>query len=458
MRGKVGLGNTREGLIEGNMLGLFDLLSVNVKIENISKGLGKTKKDANPSIMDEAGRPMSASRQGVDTTTKRAKRLEVGHFTGAKLKTGLGPLTMITEIVKADIVVKCVRPKLGGKSSTSQACTESVFDGAMRALARGVLMRRVSSGRLDSVASIFKKSTEFTTTSKLTTKIHADIFVSNILATAMLGKPAIDEIDWRSLTTEGLSVKCTTLVIGEQDVTTLTVETQQAEHAVAVFRSLHNKTHINGDALIADSSAARVSFAPSMLGQLLLGTDRAWAQFGIGDRQLRQTKDSFLEMVHATGVQMAEAMMPQDPILLPRQGMNDASVIRSISEGRRPRIRASTGRSRASTGRRSTRGSRESRRRRERIRRGRNTVGSLPDCGSSGGSGGMLTGARVALRCKIAGRVIRASRRRSIIGNRDTRRGGVGARGVHRIRIRRRGSNLGGPRRVKFTEMDAETR
>ena len=145
--------------------------------------------------MNQASRPVCTSRKGVHTTTKCAERLQIRDLTSTKLKARLSAFTMTGEIVQPKEMMEGIRPELRVQVGASKDSTKSVLDGSVRAFARSRLMGRISGSGFNGVTSFLEKRANITATTKFTTKIHPNIFISDVLATAMFCKPAIDEIE-----------------------------------------------------------------------------------------------------------------------------------------------------------------------------------------------------------------------------------------------------------------------
>jgi hypothetical protein len=284
--------------------------------------------------MNEAGRSMSSSWKCIDTAAKGSQRLEIRHGTGADFKTRLGAITMAGQIVEPKIMVEGIRPELGVQCGARKDSTKSILDSSVRAFAGAGLMGQISSSGFNGVASFLEKRANITATTKFTTKIHPNIFISDVLATAMLCEPAIDEIERWWFIAKGLTIKGTTLVIREKNIAAFTIEPKQTLHTLRIVGFLDDESNIDGNALITDGGTARIGFTTSMLGELFLSADGTRAQLGVSNGQFWKPNDMLLECVHTSRVKMPKSVMPKDPMLLSSQGMNYTIIGDSISKGR----------------------------------------------------------------------------------------------------------------------------
>jgi hypothetical protein len=81
------------------------------------------------------------------------------------------------KIVKANVMVERIGPKVGAKVGTGGHGTESVANGLMRAFTRAVLVRGVRAGQLDLVAKVTKGVVDFAALAKFANAVHADVLV-----------------------------------------------------------------------------------------------------------------------------------------------------------------------------------------------------------------------------------------------------------------------------------------
>jgi hypothetical protein len=182
-------------LIKGNMLSHLDGFGNGVEIENVLHGLGVAEKNTNTGIRKKTVRTTRASRESINAATKDTKEAEVRLATKADLKGGSGTGTMDSYIVEAEVVMEGIRPESDRKIGTAKHGTKSIANGLMGTFTRTILVRRVGGSRFDAIASMFEEINHFTTATKITTKVKADIFVRRINRKTMEGKPAIQKVD-----------------------------------------------------------------------------------------------------------------------------------------------------------------------------------------------------------------------------------------------------------------------
>jgi hypothetical protein len=195
--------------------------------------------------MFKAARALSASRESGDTTTKRAKIAKVGGTAGTDLKGRLGSSTMRDHIVQANIMVEGVRPEFSREIGTTKKSAKSIFNGAVGTLDRTVLMRRIAACRLKAIASILKETTDISRLAQFTTKIHTNVFIRDIFATAMGSKPAINKIDRSGLGGESTTIKLATVMISNGAIAGLAIESSQTLITIRIAGLLDDKAHVN---------------------------------------------------------------------------------------------------------------------------------------------------------------------------------------------------------------------
>jgi hypothetical protein len=210
------------------MLGRFDRVGSQIIVEDVFGGPSKAEEDASTSIRERlVGAPRTRGKC-IDATAKSPKVGKKGLGTTAKFKWRLGIVTMNSDVVQAKMVMKGVGPEMGLQISATEHGTKRITDGLMRALARGVLMRGIWSSRLNSVPSIREELNDFRRMAELTTKIKPNIAIRNIASGRVLSEPAIDEISRGTFGAEGLTIKCTTVMINNEAIASLTIDTLEA--------------------------------------------------------------------------------------------------------------------------------------------------------------------------------------------------------------------------------------
>jgi hypothetical protein len=65
-------------LVKDNVLGCLDSLGINIVIEDVFEGLGETEENTSPSVRVELVGTTGTSRECKHTTTKHAKKTEIG--------------------------------------------------------------------------------------------------------------------------------------------------------------------------------------------------------------------------------------------------------------------------------------------------------------------------------------------------------------------------------------------
>ena len=304
------VGNTSKEFIEGNMLRGVHRVRSGVKVKDILQSLGVTEKNAMADIRDRTVRATSTGRKGKDATAKSAEKLKVGFASGADFKRRFFALAMRSNIMQAKVMVESIRPEAGVKLCTTKKNSDGIADIAVTAFDRTILMGGIGSSRFDAVTSLGEESMHFGGTAQFTTKIHTNVFIGSIARTTVCGEPAIYECERRMLRGEGGTVEISTVVIGNQHIAGLAIESGEAMETFGVGRLLHDKGKINGYALVADSGTTRVTSTMSMPMKLGRGADRAKFH-RISGRKLRYAFDKLMQSRGATEVQMGKTLMPK---------------------------------------------------------------------------------------------------------------------------------------------------
>jgi hypothetical protein len=104
------------------------------------KSFSEAQENAEACIMFQARRTLGTGGESMHTTSKSAKVAKIRDATGANFIAGLLTISMGREIVKPNVMVEGVRPKLGRKTGASKQGAKCIFDGSMRTFARTGLM------------------------------------------------------------------------------------------------------------------------------------------------------------------------------------------------------------------------------------------------------------------------------------------------------------------------------
>jgi hypothetical protein len=123
-------------------------------------------------------------------------------------------------------------------------------------------------------------------------------------------------------------------MIRNEDITSFAIDTGEALKTRFVGGLLNDKGEIDGDALIADGSTARIVKATSMFVKLGGSTDRTLFSRISGGKG-RDTDDKFVHGGSATEVQMGKTLMPEKTELIARKAVKNVFRGRRRSRGRR---------------------------------------------------------------------------------------------------------------------------
>ena len=126
----------------------------------------------------------------------------------------------------------------------------------VRALAGTILVGGIGGRGFHFVAGILKEIDNFTTAAEFTTKIHADVFVRVVDRETVLSKPTIEKINRRGLVGKAFAVQGAAVVVDDETVACLVIETLQATDARRInTRGLDKEAKVDRDALAASGSA-----------------------------------------------------------------------------------------------------------------------------------------------------------------------------------------------------------
>jgi len=300
-----------EMLVKGHMLCFFDLIGSCIKIQSILEGLSIAKEKARTNAVFKTAGTMSTGGKGRNFAAKGSKVLEIRRRTGTYFKAGESASAVGNNIVKTQVVMKSVWPELEGKPSAIENGAQRIFDGTVRTFTRTILMGRIRRCRFNNVPSFFEVIADISGFAQVTTKIHTDIFVCNIFATAMFCQPTVDVVDRRCFGSKGTTIKSPTEVISDKDIAGFTMKTCKTFHTGTVVGLLNNEASVNGQSLIANSGMARIGLTTSCLGKFTSVTNGTMLISEFGGRKRRDANSMTKYLGNATEVQMAESIVPE---------------------------------------------------------------------------------------------------------------------------------------------------
>jgi hypothetical protein len=132
-------------------------------------------------------------------------------------------------VIQAYEMILRVWSKRGAKISASQHSTECVANGFVRTFAGTVLMRRVGPGELDLISEIYECLADLVTFIKFATTVHTYILV--VTWGALLASHWFNHSMGGCFRGKGTAKETTTVVVGDKNITGLTVETDQGVNA-----------------------------------------------------------------------------------------------------------------------------------------------------------------------------------------------------------------------------------
>ena len=116
----------------------------------------------------------------------------------------------------------------------------------------------------------------------------------------MLGKPAIQEVDRRSFVGEAFAIQSATVMIHNEAVAGLTIETTEPPNTRRIStRGLNKKIKIDGNALPTGGGTMTVGLTTGSLAKLGLCAHRTRIQFA-GDGDRGNTNSMMVEIGHMT--------------------------------------------------------------------------------------------------------------------------------------------------------------
>jgi hypothetical protein len=113
----------------------------------------------------------------------------------------------VTDIIQLEEVIDGIWPLFGGKAGTGKHSTDGIGKGLMGTFDLAVLVRGVGCSRLKGIASILKELNNSLAGTQITTWIHANILVGDILGeTMIMEQPTIQEVKWWRLGGKALTI------------------------------------------------------------------------------------------------------------------------------------------------------------------------------------------------------------------------------------------------------------
>jgi hypothetical protein len=128
------------------------------------------------------------------------------------------------------------------------------FNVSMGTLHGPILVGRVGSRRFDCVPGLSKQVKDFLAATKLSSKVHPNVFGVNHWSSTLSGKPFGEPLDGRSLGMKSGTVKCVTKMVTQEYVTRFAMQAAEATNTFAVLGRLHDKAEVDRNTLIALSS------------------------------------------------------------------------------------------------------------------------------------------------------------------------------------------------------------
>jgi hypothetical protein len=132
---------------------------------------------------------------------------------------------MWDKVVELNAVVECVWPETWLQVSPRQHRLKSIADSLMRSFARAILMGRIGASQLDSISVVGKRAVDIATLSKLSSAIHANVSIG--ASRRVVCEPIVDPIHGGSFGSKRPSIKSSTEMISNQNVTCLTVDADE---------------------------------------------------------------------------------------------------------------------------------------------------------------------------------------------------------------------------------------
>ena len=150
---------------------------------------------------------------------------------------------------------------------------------------------------------------------QVTTLIQVNILVRDVSQETMKDKPMIKKVKRPSLIMEALTIQGTTVMISDEAVASLTIETDQTLHMRRISRLLNHEAKIHRNALVAHGGTSRVGCRAIGMTKLSMSTDRTRIQLSSnGDRG--NTLSILVEIRNTMRVKMTKTLMPQNAKLI----------------------------------------------------------------------------------------------------------------------------------------------
>jgi hypothetical protein len=166
----------------------------------------------------------------------------------------------------------------------------------------------VCASEFDGVSGVVEKIDDGATACEFATLIEPDVFVFAI--GGVEGEPAVEPLDRWRLGFEGAAVKFATEMVGNQDVTGLTVETLVAVVAPGVIGKLNYKTEVDRESLIALGSTTRV--VGVVVSAASFGGEAGGTFVNVGGQsEFGNSGGTFVEFGDTPVIEVTEALVPE---------------------------------------------------------------------------------------------------------------------------------------------------
>ena len=134
------------------------------------------------------------------------------------------------------------------------------------------------------------------------------------------GKPAVDEINRRLLGSKAFTVESPCVMVDNEAVASFAVETSETIEMLGDLRRLNEEAKIERKTLIGHGGATRIVGGAIGMAKLSLEADRAFVKFG-SDGELWNAGGVAMGLGDAPGMDMTEALMPKDALLIASEMM-----------------------------------------------------------------------------------------------------------------------------------------
>ena len=212
-------------------------------------------------------------------------------------------------ILDANVVVEGMWPEAGIKVCTEKHRAKGISSNRLvSAFAGTILTRGVGTSGVNSVVELLEQATDFRVVVKFTTLVKYNIFVVNIRGVGI--EPFLEPKKRRAFVDTGDAIKRTGVVIRNEDIARLTVDTGIRLLTFGVLRGLAGEGKINTKSLPRNRSLTRWVEATRLLAEFGSDASGTKVKDGILVGELGDAIDVMVSVVNVFVTGMTQTLVP----------------------------------------------------------------------------------------------------------------------------------------------------